>query len=260
MRVIRTDDIFECRVVNVQFIDGTQTCLLSLKDKHVTPEAAAALAATGASGGGSDSVEMYLHQRYSFAITQKLIVPGQTVRIIGAKLVDQFAKLSVPLRLLPTPYMTFLLDRRLHGDIFRANLTDVNFDAPLDQDTGFLFRIIDVGQVEKAKTPGRIKQLRILLREWDNPEGPEVLFALWDEQTAFAELFRRGDTLGIYRPYIGPPGPHNGWQQMPFFEYGTATVVFYEPFEMQKVGVFFSYSLFSSLFFPLHACNGGLIS
>lgn len=40
--------------------------------------------------------------------------------------------------------------------------------------------------------------------------------------------------LGIYRPYIGPAGPHNGWQQPPFLEYGSATVVFYEPYETQK--------------------------
>ena len=45
----------------------------------------------------------------------------------------------------------------------------------------------------------------------------------------------QGDLMGIYRPFIAPPGPQNNWHQPIFIEYGSATVTFYEPFETLQV-------------------------
>ena len=177
---------------------GTQTCFLSLGDPSRRTHAS-----------GSESVDMYVHQRYTFVLVQSLLGHRQVVRTVGVKLVDRAAS---RLTLLPTPYMSFRYDRIQHADIFQGTLKGMDLHRALDEDHSILFKVtfssffssallltdflrsrqvVDIGQIEKAKAPGKVKQVRILVRELQGHEPVEAVFVLWDEQTLLASLFKR---------------------------------------------------------------------
>jgi len=108
-------------------VPGTQTCFLSLGDPSRRTHAS-----------GSESVDMYVHQRYTFVLVQSLLGHRQVVRTVGVKLVDRAAS---RLTLLPTPYMSFRYDRIQHADIFQGTLKGMDLHRALDEDHSILFKV-----------------------------------------------------------------------------------------------------------------------
>ncbi|KAJ8524668.1 hypothetical protein ON010_g16449 [Phytophthora cinnamomi] len=169
--------------------------------------------------------------------------------------------------LLPTGFLTARLDeqrpldRRLLADSINLSRVDQLVGAAQDpaviQQLMLKAKVLDIGAIRPCQTPLYVHRQVILLGEIDQtnvrlPAGatPNTqramtqglhLMVLWDDQVALSRLFRVGDTLSIFHPFVHVCDQHDAEIQhilneyssqqrlIYYFEYGSATVLFCKP-------------------------------
>ncbi|KAL3670490.1 hypothetical protein V7S43_004807 [Phytophthora oleae] len=172
----------------------------------------------------------------------------------------------VKFTLLPTGFLTAKLDekrpldRRLLADSITLSRVDRLVGGPQDpsviQQLMLKAKVLDIGAIRPCQTPLYVHRQVILLGEADEtiprippgatPNTQRVtqglhLMVLWDDQVALSRLFRVGDTLSIFHPFVHVCDQHDteilhilneySSQQrlVYYFEYGSATVLFCQP-------------------------------
>lgn len=203
--------------------------------------------------------------------------PFQTAREIAftnAKLLERkqvgttmaAASDRVQFTLLPTAFLTARLDgarpldRRLLSESISLSQVDHLVGGAQDptavQQLLLKAKVLDIGAIRPCQTPLYVHRQVILLGEVDQsitrpPPGatPNTqrmtqglhLMVLWADQVALSRLFRVGDTLAVFHPFVHVCDQHDteilhilneySSQQrlLYFFEYGSATVLFCKP-------------------------------
>ncbi|GMF13664.1 unnamed protein product [Phytophthora lilii] len=172
----------------------------------------------------------------------------------------------VKFTILPTAFLTARLeearplDRRLLADSISLSQVDQLVagakDPAVIQQLMLKAKVLDIGAIRPCQTPLYVHRQVILLGEVDQPNirvpagaTPNTqrmtqglhLVVLWDEQVALSRLFRVGDTLSLFHPFVHVCDQHDteilhilneySSQQrlVYYFEYGTATVFFCKP-------------------------------
>ncbi|KAI8819242.1 uncharacterized protein EV422DRAFT_569116 [Fimicolochytrium jonesii] len=215
-QAVSTEALFELVVGGVKVLPGTRTFVLSF----VGAEA-------GGGHGRFSEVNMYLHQKYCFLedADGESFFTKRTVRLTGTRSVTAPNGAT---QMLPTEYMLFILD----GDADRTFVSKT-FGAALNQATAsqiedanepaaFLVKVTKIEPVRAANSNGRLKRMEVLVTDTTTEDVPLVL---WDQQIGLASLFRKGDWLGIWRPYVTYGGSTQDGER-PTLEYGSQTVIF----------------------------------
>ncbi|CAH0517637.1 unnamed protein product [Peronospora belbahrii] len=146
-----------------------------------------------------------------------------------------------------------VLDHKLVADAI--SLSQVDRLVGEIQDTSAIqvltikVQVLDIGAVRPCQTPLYVHRQVILLGEVEQTNTSATtnsqqltqglhLMVLWDDQVALSRLFRVGDTLTIFHPFVHVCGQHDteilhilnehSFQQRIsyYFEYGSATVLF----------------------------------
>ncbi|KAL4128629.1 hypothetical protein PRIC2_007613 [Phytophthora ramorum] len=201
---------------------------------------------------------------------------GRDVAFTNAKLLERREMASGSNRakftLLPTAFLTARLDeqrpldRRLLADSIRLCRVDQLVagaqDPAVIQQLMVKAKVLDIGAIRPCQTPLYVHRQVIILGDVDQtttrlPAGamPNTqrmtqglhLMVLWDDQVALSRLFRVGDTLSIFHPFVHVCDQHDSeilhilneyssQQRMAYyFEYGSATVVFCKPCRVAQV-------------------------
>ncbi|KAK1941544.1 hypothetical protein P3T76_007410 [Phytophthora citrophthora] len=200
---------------------------------------------------------------------------GREVAFTNAKLLERKevdmgsmdGENRVKFTLLPTGFLTAQLDekrpldRRLLADSISLSRVDQlasgHQDPSVIQQLMLKAKVLDIGAIRPCQTPMYVHRQVILLGEADETKVPRIplgatpntqrmtqglhLMVLWDDQVALSRLFRVGDTLSIFHPFVHVCDQHDteilhilneySSQQrlMYYFEYGSATVLFCQP-------------------------------
>ncbi|KAE9314121.1 hypothetical protein PF008_g19555 [Phytophthora fragariae] len=191
----------------------------------------------------------YLHRHLQYESSSVATFPFQTGREVAftnAKLLERKEIDTRP------------LDRRLLADSINLSRVDQLVGGAQDpaviQQLMLKAKVLDIGAIRPCQTPLYVHRQVILLGEVDQtdvriPAGATAntqrtlmqglhLMVLWDDQVALSRLFRVGDTLSIFHPFVHVCAPHDGEIQhilneyssqqrlVYYFEYGSATVLF----------------------------------
>ncbi|KAK9767197.1 hypothetical protein K7432_003162 [Basidiobolus ranarum] len=216
------DNIFEVEIKSVRTLPGTRTCVITLVDQK-----------------SPHHLDMYLHQKFYFLTNEDykglFSQVQRQIRITGIRLLENASRFP---RLLPTEMMIFMLstenlyDRRFIKEELEVDkLEDVNKPAITQgRDYKFWVKIVHIGSEQAGGIPGRLKKLKIFVNDMSTNEN--AVFLLWDEQIAMRDLFKKGDYLGLHRPYINSNSAYN--DDMLILEYGTGTVLFCLPSDFSQ--------------------------
>ncbi|CAB1111368.1 unnamed protein product [Ectocarpus sp. CCAP 1310/34] len=231
-------------------------------------------------------VDMYLHQnfkpclRYAQGVGHDLLAPGRKVRLTGCRLLTGAAAAVTggggragggeggrrspncggPSTLLLTEYLAFVLDHRRSDDLrlaqgmFGGQRVKNTFEEKSNYEEFFVICKGRKQQHRRGEVGGEDDGSS------SSSSRETVLFHLWDEQTCLTSLFRKGDGLGVYWPWLvreqqprssggdqgsaAAPGGLPSQQQLVssqlplprassgwHFEYGSATALFVLPRE-----------------------------
>ncbi|OWZ11060.1 Protein involved in DNA replication [Phytophthora megakarya] len=220
----------------------------------------------------------FLHHQLQHQATSGDTFPFQTAREItftNAKLLERkevdTAQTNgennrIKFTLLPTAFLTARLDearpldRKLLADSVSLSQVDQLVAGANDptaiQQLILKAKVLDIGAIRPCQTPLYVRRQVILLGEVDQTSSrvsagatPNTqrmtqglhLMVLWDDQVALSRLFRVGDTLSIFHPFVHVRGQHDAeilhilneyssqQRLMYYFEYGSATVLFCKP-------------------------------
>ncbi|KAG6580230.1 Protein involved in DNA replication [Phytophthora cinnamomi] len=218
----------------------------------------------------------FLHRNLQYEPSSVAKFPFQTGREVAftnAKLLERKeidtagGSSRARFTLLPTGFLTARLDeqrpldRRLLADSINLSRVDQLVGAAQDpaviQQLMLKAKVLDIGAIRPCQTPLYVHRQVILLGEIDQtnvrlPAGatPNTqramtqglhLMVLWDDQVALSRLFRVGDTLSIFHPFVHVCDQHDAEIQhilneyssqqrlIYYFEYGSATVLFCKP-------------------------------
>ncbi|KNC99683.1 uncharacterized protein SPPG_05064 [Spizellomyces punctatus DAOM BR117] len=173
--------------------------------------------------GSRRSIDMYLHQKFCFLADEcagDFLEKHRQVRITGTRSV------TTPVggtRLLPTEHMVFLLsesddqDKKFLSDRFDESLSHVAA-ADVEEERSFAFLV---------------KRLHVYVNDTSVEEN--ACLVLWDEQIGLASLFRKGDWLAIWRPYVTVERQAGRDDKRSItLEYGSQTVIFVIPMDPTK--------------------------
>ncbi|KAG3101189.1 hypothetical protein PI124_g11151 [Phytophthora idaei] len=156
------------------------------------------------------------------------------------------------------------LDRRLLADCINLSQVDQlvggTQDPTVIQQLMPKAKVLDIGAIRPCQTPLYVHRQVILLGEVDQTRVPAGatpntqrmtqglhLMVLWDDQVALSRLFRVGDTLSIFHPFVHVCGQHDAeilhilneyssqQRLVYYFEYGSATVLFCKPCRVDTV-------------------------
>ncbi|POM61754.1 hypothetical protein PHPALM_29187 [Phytophthora palmivora] len=226
----------------------------------------------------------FLHNQLKYEAASVATFPFQTAREVvftNAKLLERKAMDMGPVNgedkrfqftLLPTAFLTARLDearpldRRLLADSVSLSQVDQLVSGEQDpaaiQQVMLKAKVLDIGAIRPCQTPLYLRRQVILLGEVDQastriPAGatPNTqrmtqglhLMVLWDDQVALSRLFRVGDTLSIFHPFVHVCDQHDSeilhilneyssQQRLAYyFEYGSATVLFCKPCRVTAV-------------------------
>ncbi|ORX83396.1 hypothetical protein K493DRAFT_342034 [Basidiobolus meristosporus CBS 931.73] len=216
------ENVFEVEIKTVRILPGTRTCVITLSDQR-----------------SPHHLDMYLHQKYYFLTTDDykgLFNQNQRqIRITGIRLLENASRFP---RLLPTEMMIFMLSsensydqRFIKEELEVDKLGDVS-GAAIAQGKEYRFwvKIVHIGSEQAGNIPGRLKKLKIFVNDMSTNEN--AVFLLWDEQIAMRDLFKKGDYLGLHRPYINGDSTYS--DDMLILEYGTGTVLFCLPSDFSQ--------------------------
>ncbi|KAG7382845.1 hypothetical protein PHYPSEUDO_004296 [Phytophthora pseudosyringae] len=223
----------------------------------------------------------FLHSSLQYEATTFPFQTGREIAFTNAKLLERKEvdmgvssgeSNRVKFTLLPTGFLTARLDeqrpldRRLLADSIRLSQVDRLVGGAQDpaevQQLVLKAKVLDIGAIRPCQTPLYVHRQVVLLGDVDQtnsrvPAGatPNTqrmtqglhLMVLWDEQVALSRLFRVGDTLSIFHPFVHVCDQHDteilhilneySSQQrlVYYFEYGSATVLFCKPCRVATV-------------------------
>ncbi|KAJ3285289.1 hypothetical protein HK104_009565 [Borealophlyctis nickersoniae] len=215
-KTVGPEAVFEVAVVASRVLDGTKTYILTLCDEDGT------------------EIDMYLHQKF-YILAEGGLGQGlerRQIRLTGTRSVPTAGNSA---RLLPTDLMVFVIavarDEAFLLEHFSHALKDI---TPADIQAGkqycLLVKIIQIGTPHAARTKNRLKRLDIFVN--DSTVNQNISLVLWDEQISMASLFRQGDWLAIWCPYIAPDYTFSS--ETGGLEYGTKTMLFCVPMDPSK--------------------------
>ncbi|KAF1786337.1 Rhodanese-like domain [Phytophthora cactorum] len=204
--------------------------------------------------------------------------PAREIAFTNAKLLERkevgiattAERDRVRFTLLPTAFLTARLDearpldRRLLADCINLSQVDQLVggaqDSTVIQQLMLKAKVLDIGAIRPCQTPLYVHRQVILLGEVDQTRVPAGatpntqrmtqglhLIVLWDDQVALSRLFRVGDTLSIFHPFVHVCGQHDAEilhilneyssqkRLVYYFEYGSATVLFCKPCRVDTV-------------------------
>mgnify|MGYP002385351213 CR=1 FL=1 len=122
------EEIFECLVTDFKMIEGTHTCILTLIDANSNSNSNDNGNGNG-NGSEKSKIELYLHQRFYFLITENLIQKGrQLTRMNGLKPIERINRNSTP-RLLPFANLIFEYDQEFHSKLFVHTIKDIDIET-----------------------------------------------------------------------------------------------------------------------------------
>jgi hypothetical protein len=200
--------------------------------------------------------------------------PGRDVAFTNAKLLER-KEIDAPagtggndrvkFTMLPTAFLTARLeearplDRRLLADSVGLGRVDqlvseAQNSAGLQQ-LMLKAKVLDIGAIRPCQTPLYVHRQVVLLGEEDQSNARPAagasqglhLMVLWDDQVALSRLFRVGDTLSIFHPFVHVCDQHDSeivhilneyssqQRLMYYLEYGSATVLFCKPCRVSAV-------------------------
>ncbi|RLN92265.1 hypothetical protein BBJ28_00011510, partial [Nothophytophthora sp. Chile5] len=170
---------------------------------------------------------------------------------------------AVKFALLPTAFLVVGLDeqinrdRRLLADAFSLSQVDQMVtggqEAAVIQQLVLKAKVLDIGAIRPCQTSLYVHRQVVLLGEASPPSSGVSLSAasntqwmaqashamvLWDDQVALSRLFKVGDTLALFHPFVHVCEPqdseivhilneYSSQQRCAYyFEYGSATVLF----------------------------------
>ncbi|KAG3101190.1 hypothetical protein PI124_g11151 [Phytophthora idaei] len=223
----------------------------------------------------------FLHSNLQYDPSSVAMFPFQPAREIAftnAKLLERkevgiattAERDRVRFTLLPTAFLTARLDearpldRRLLADCINLSQVDQlvggTQDPTVIQQLMPKAKVLDIGAIRPCQTPLYVHRQVILLGEVDQTRVPAGatpntqrmtqglhLMVLWDDQVALSRLFRVGDTLSIFHPFVHVCGQHDAeilhilneyssqQRLVYYFEYGSATVLFCKPCRVDTV-------------------------
>lgn len=159
---------------------------------------------------------------------------------------------QVLVTLLPTPFLvprletSWPLDQRLLADSMELTQADqviTQAQAPaVMQQLILKTKVLDISAIRSCQTPLYLHRQVILLGEVDESLNQGVhLLVLWDDQVALSQLFRIGDTLVLFHPFVhicdesevemqAILADYASLERLGYYlEYGSATVLFAQP-------------------------------
>ncbi|KAL1920534.1 uncharacterized protein VTP21DRAFT_911 [Calcarisporiella thermophila] len=212
---------FEVSVNSVTEIPSTRTCLFMLCDEE-----------------SRHTVGMYVHQKYYELLREeyrRLLFechPPRTIRLTSTRLLTGT---RIEPRLLPTEYLIFMLAKErdqafIECELSKDRLVDIRQeDLQQGREYRFWLKITHIDSVQPALSQSHLRMVRIFVADMAGTDN--AFFVLWDDQIKMVNLFKKGDYLGLYKPYIGPQYPSSGdeYEDATILEYGSATIVFCLP-------------------------------
>lgn len=217
---LSSTNVLEAVIVEAFVLPGTNIYMLTLGDYW-----------------SSNTIDIYLHRRYYNLANPPngILKKGREVFLTGCCLRTAREGSGSP-RLLPTEYLTILLDEDLDDDavfILAQFCSDSFSSISIDEinmgvSYSFYARIDSIGSLEAQDKLGSLKRKQITLVDND---GVKLKFLLWNEQVILANLFSVGSVLALDKPYISCSAESNVETDHEFnIEYGSATQLYLIPF------------------------------
>eukprot|EP00124_Ichthyophonus_hoferi_P000823 Ihof_evm9s34 gene=Ihof_evmTU9s34 len=189
---------------------------------------------------GRATIDTYLHHRFSTLALEKspandnapensqsMLVCGRTLRMTGCRVAD--SSRASKLIMLPCEYMVPLVDDS-DGDWLNKTFIH-NVESAWDQQQkegpSICWLQVKITKIEvpTAARPPRHRRLVVHLEDCnDILLTNRISLVLWDDQITMSCLFSQGDTLYIHHPLL------NQSNDGPCLEYGTATVIYCQPY------------------------------
>lgn len=210
MRHIGHDAIVEVRVEAIKNVPGTHTKLAVLKNAG----------SNHSKHQGRNSVEMYLHQKL-YDIENVILKNGLHLRFTGCRL-WKGGNVKSP-RLLPSENVVILLQGN-EDSSFKTKFTSLKdiLHEGMQPHYGKNVRVevTDIGEEEVVHLQNGETSVKRTVYVVDC-DDIHAKFCLWDEQLPLGNLFKEGDILAIWQPFVVPE-QNEGY----ILEYGPATLVY----------------------------------
>lgn len=204
-RRIAYDSIIEVKVDAIKIVPGTHTKLAVLKD-------------FGGKDVGKNSIEMYLHQKL-YEIEG--VILKNKLRFTGCRLWKSGN--SQQPRLLPSVNVVILLESSASSWVDQEfkSLEDISHEATQPHyGISIKVEVVDVGEEEIVHLANGETSVKRTVTVVDCNDIHANL-SLWDDQLPMGDLFKKGDILAIWQPFV-IPCPIEGYT----LEYGPATIVY----------------------------------
>ncbi|KAI5349228.1 hypothetical protein L3X38_002115 [Prunus dulcis] len=179
--------VLEAVIVEAFVLPGTSISMLSLGDYW-----------------SSNTIDIYLHQRYCDLTRNGLLKKGREIFLTGCYLRPATKGGSAYMRLLPTEYLTILLDEAEDGDLMLIGtkfcsdpFCSISLDAAYKDVCYSLYARIEI--IGPLEVHGTLQSKQITLVDND---GVKLQFLLWGDQVVLANLLSVGSMLALDRPYI----------------------------------------------------------
>lgn len=205
-RHIGQGSIIEVKVDAIKSVPGTHTKLAVLKNCGQT------------SKEGRNSIEMYLHQKL-YEIEDVML--KNTLRFTGCRL-WKGGNVHSP-RLLPSVNVVILLESRQNAWVDKefSSLQEISYEGTQPHyDTSVKVEVVDVGDEEIVHLANGETSVKRTVAVVDCNDI-QTHFCLWEDQLPMGDLFKRGDILAIWQPFV-VPCHLQGFT----LEYGPATIVY----------------------------------
>ncbi|BBG93071.1 Nucleic acid-binding proteins superfamily [Prunus dulcis] len=181
------NSVLEAVIVEAFVLPGTSISMLSLGDYW-----------------SSNTIDIYLHQRYCDLTRNGLLKKGREIFLTGCYLRPATKGGSAYMRLLPTEYLTILLDEAEDGDLMLIGtkfcsdpFCSISLDAAYKDVCYSLYARIEI--IGPLEVHGTLQSKQITLVDND---GVKLQFLLWGDQVVLANLLSVGSMLALDRPYI----------------------------------------------------------
>ncbi|KAL6292985.1 hypothetical protein ACE6H2_001127 [Prunus campanulata] len=181
------NSVLEAIIVEAFVLPGTNISMLSLGDYW-----------------SSNTIDIYLHQRYCDLTRNGLLKKGREIFLTGCYLRPATKGGSAYMRLLPTEYLTILLDEAEDGDLMLIGtkfcsdpFCSISLAAAYKDVCYSLYARIEI--IGPLEVHGTLQSKQITLVDND---GVKLQFLLWGDQVVLANLLSVGSMLALDRPYI----------------------------------------------------------
>ena len=217
---VNINAVVECYIEDGFFLAGTKTRVVRLTDKTIL------FSKSSLSEVDRCSVEMYLHQKL-YQLEKKF--SEHELRVTNLR-IHRVGK-SEAYRILPREYFVILLNGHENKEFINSNFSTFkgiqNEENAPHYTRDVLMKVTNIDPVETIYYPDGSNAKRCIVNLIDK-DRIEAKFILWEEHTAFRNLFNVDDMLAIEKPFCVTEN------ETFFVEYGSLTIIHVIPAETTK--------------------------